>query len=136
MNPQRQSSYGPINSSQNSNHFKQSSRDFQKSSINMNNQISSKRSSNSAMGMAGTSASKSTSNLAQQIGSSNLNVNTSNMRSNSRTSVSGHSASNISNGGSTSHETSGNIVSSKISEQQGIINKYIEKEKRYADKIK
>lgn len=62
------------------------------------------------------------------------------MRSNSRTSVSGHSASNISNGGSVGGgDTPGsnvNIVSSKLSEQQGIINKYIEKEKRYIDKIK
>ena len=67
-----------------------------------------------------------------------MNVNTSNLRSNSRTSVSGHSASNISNGGSVSNDTGGNsnIVSSKLSEQQNIINKYIEKEKRYVDKIK
>ena len=67
-----------------------------------------------------------------------MNVNTSNLRSNSRTSVSGHSASNISNGGSVSNDTGGNsnIVSSKLSEQQNIINKYVEKEKRYVDKIK
>lgn len=65
VNQQRQSSYGPINSSQTNSHLKQSSRDFQKSSIQMNNQISSKRSSNSAMGMTGTSASKSTTNLTQ-----------------------------------------------------------------------
>lgn len=66
-----------------------------------------------------------------------MNVNTSNMRSNSRTSVSGHSASNISNGGSVSNDTGNvNIVSSKLSEQQNIINKHVEKEKRYVDKIK
>ena len=61
------------------------------------------------------------------------------MRSNSRTSVSGHSASNISNGGSVGGDTpisNVNIVSSKLSEQQSIINKYMEKEKRYVDKIK
>lgn len=88
----------------------------------MSNQISSKRSSNSAIGM-GTSASKSTTNLTQNISSGNININTSNMRSNSRTSVSGHSASNVSNGGSVGDAGNVNIVSSKLSEQQNIINK-------------
>ena len=87
----------------------------------MSNQISSKRSSNSAIGM-GTSASKSTSNLTQNISSGNI-INTSNMRSNSRTSVRGHSASNVSNGGRVGGDANVNIVSSKLSEQQSIINK-------------
>jgi hypothetical protein len=63
-------------------------------------------------------------------------VNSGNIRSNSRTSAGGHSSSNISDGGG--RNTSGNVgvVSSKLSEQQSIINKYVDKEKRYVDKIK
>lgn len=66
----------------------------------------------------GTSASKSAANLTQNNSSSNININTSNLRSNSRTSVGGHSASNVSNGGSVGGGTGNvNIVSSKLSEQ-------------------
>lgn len=66
-----------------------------------------------------------------------------NNRSNSRTS--GHSAlSNMSGGGGNNTSISGgqyagsslNLINTRLSEQQGVIAKYVEKEKRSLNKIK
>jgi len=58
-------------------------------------------------------------------------MNVSQNRSNSRTS--GYSASNISNNGSTQGS---NVISSKLQDQQTVLNKLIEKEKKYIEKVK